>query len=177
MPFGRSALLTMRGAPCRQVGVRASALPHAPHIAAHRPPLAGGCDTRAVIASLVERFYAVLWNMWDDSAVEEVLAPDFHFRGSLGQTVEGRDGWRTYRDMIRDGSADFHNEVTDLVVSGERAAARLKYTGTHTGPLLGLDPTGRRFVYSGAAFFTASGGVLAEAWVLGDVESLRVQLS
>jgi predicted Zn-dependent protease len=68
----------------------------------------------------------------------------------LGQTVEGRDGWRRYRDMIRSGSADFHNQVVDLVVSGERAAARLEYSGTHTGPLLGISHTGRRFNYSGA---------------------------
>ncbi len=129
-----------------------------------------------MIESLVGRFYSVLWNQWDDLAVDEVLAPNFHFRGSLGQTVEGRDGWRSYRDMIRAGSADFSNRVTDLVVSEDRAAARLEYTGTHTGPLVGLEPTGRRFTYSGAAFFTASGEVLVEAWVLGDLESLRAQL-
>lgn len=129
-----------------------------------------------MITSLVRRFYADLWNEWDDSAVDEVLGPGFQFRGSLGQTVEGRGGWRRYRDMIRTGSADFHNEITDLVVAGERAAARLEYTGTHTGPLLGLDPTGKRFTYAGAAFFTASGDMLGEAWVLGDVESLRAQL-
>lgn len=138
--------------------------------------LAGGGDAGVVIAPLVRRFYNVLWNQWDDSAVEEILAPGFRFRGSLGQTVEGRGGWRRYRDTIRAGSADFHNEIADLVVSGERAAARLEYSGTHTGPLLGLDPTGRRFGYSGAAFFAASGGALVEAWVLGDLEALRAQL-
>ncbi len=129
-----------------------------------------------MITSLVRRFYADLWNAWDDSAVEAVLAADLRFRGSLGQTVHGRDGWRGYRDVVRAGSEDFHNEVVDLVVSGARAAARLEYSGTQTGPLLGLDPTGRRFAYAGAAFFTESEGRLVDIWVLGDVESLRRQL-
>ena len=129
-----------------------------------------------MIADLVTRFYAELWNRWDDAAVEELLSPDFRFRGSLGQTVEGRNGWRGYRDMIRSGSGDFHNEIIDLVVAEERAAARLEYSGTHTGPLLGLAPTGRRFRYSGAAFFAASAGRLVEAWVLGDLKSLEEQL-
>lgn len=127
-------------------------------------------------ADLVGRFYADLWNRWDDAAVEDVLAPDFRFRGSLGETVVGPDGWRGYRDLVRGGSADFHNEVVGLVVEGPRAAARLDYSGTHTGPLLGHEPTGRRFSYAGAAFFTAAGDRLAEAWVLGDLAGLEEQL-
>lgn len=129
-----------------------------------------------MVAELVHRFYTDLWNRWDDSAVEELLSPDFRFRGSLGQMVEGREGWRAYRDMIRGGSGDFHNEVIDLVVADKRGAARLEYSGTHTGPLLGFDPTGRRFSYAGAAFFTASADHLTEAWVLGDLKALSAQL-
>ena len=71
-----------------------------------------------MIGHLVQRFYADLWNRWDDAAVEDVLSVDISFRGSLGEVVSGRDGWRGYRDMVRDGSRDFHNEIVDLVVSG-----------------------------------------------------------
>lgn len=130
-----------------------------------------------MIADLVQRFYTDLWNRWDDALVGDVLSPDFLFRGSLGQEVQGRDGWRRYRDLIRQGSSDFHNEIIDLVVAEDHAAARLEYSGTHTGPILGFNPTGRRFSYSGAAFFTASDASLTEAWVLGDLQSLSAQLS
>ncbi|HTW04846.1 MAG TPA: ester cyclase [Streptosporangiaceae bacterium] len=125
---------------------------------------------------LVMRFYDSLWNQWDDDAVEDTLAPDFRFRGSLGDQTVGRDGWRTYRDKIRLASPDFHNEVVDLVVAGDRAAARLLYRGTHSGPLLGIAPTGRSFSYAGAAFFAVAGNSLSEAWVLGDLAALRAQL-
>ena len=67
--------------------------------------------------------------------------------------------------------------MVTLVCEGSSAAARLTYTGTHTGPLLGLPATGRRFEYAGAAFFTATDGLLTSAWVLGDLASLREQLS
>jgi predicted ester cyclase len=128
------------------------------------------------IAGLVERFYRELWNRWDDSAVEDTLSPVFTFRGSLGQTTAGRQGWRQYRDLVRAGSADFHNEILELVCEGQRAAARLRYTGTHTGVLLGLPATGRRFEYAGAAFFAADHRWLTGAWVLGDLDGLRRQL-
>ena len=127
-------------------------------------------------AELVHSFYDDLWNRWDDALVHTVLAPSFEFRGSLGTSTAGRDGWRAYRDQIRAGSSDFHNTVVTLVCEGPSAAARLRYSGTHTGPLLGLAATGRRFEYAGAAFFTIVDGHLASAWVLGDLDGLRGQL-
>jgi steroid delta-isomerase-like uncharacterized protein len=125
---------------------------------------------------LVDRFYTEAWNRWDDSAVTGLLAEDFLFRGSLGDEVRGRDGWRGYRDKIRAAVPDFHNEVVDLVVSGDRAAARLVYSGHHHGELLGVRGTGGWISYSGAAFFTARDGFLVQAWVLGDLATLRRQL-
>jgi predicted ester cyclase len=128
------------------------------------------------IADLVHSFYDDLWNRWDDALVDAVLAPSFAFRGSLGTTTVGLDEWRGYRDTVRAGSADFHNDVVTLVCDGSSAAARLVYSGTHTGPLLGVSATGRRFEYAGAAFFTVVDGLLASAWVLGDLAGLRDQL-
>lgn len=131
----------------------------------------------APTAELVHSFYADLWNRWDDDLVDSVLAPSFEFRGSLGTSTIGRDGWRAYRDTVRTGSADFHNKIVTLVCDGSSAAARLLYSGTHTGPLLGVEATGRRFDYAGAAFFTAAEGLLTSAWVLGDLQALRGRLS
>lgn len=134
-------------------------------------------DVAAPISDLIVRFYEDLWNAWDDAAVEHVLAADFAFRGTLGAETVGRDGWRSYRDTIRSAAPDFRNEILDLVVDGERGAARLRYTGTHQGPMLGIAATGRPFVYHGAAFFDAHAGLLVRAWVLGDLDGLRQQLA
>ena len=65
----------------------------------------------AVIAELVRSFYDDLWNRWDDALVPTVLSPTFEFRGSLGTVSIGRDGWLDYRQVVRSGSADFHNEL------------------------------------------------------------------
>lgn len=139
---------------------------------------------------LVRRFYDELWNRWDDAAVDELLDEAFAFRGSLGDEVRGRDGFRRYRDKVRAAFPDFHNEILDLVTGpgagsgpggagahGERAAVRLRYSGHHRGEVLGVAPTGTSVVYQGAAFFTASDGRLREVWVLGDVDALRRQLA
>lgn len=129
-----------------------------------------------MIERLVADFYGRAWNRWDDRIVEEILALDFAFRGSLGDAVHGRDGWRDYRDVVRAAVPEFHNEVVDLVVEGDRAAARLRYTGHQQGTLLGVPGCGGPIDYAGAAFFTAAGGMLVDAWVLGDLDALRRQL-
>jgi len=129
------------------------------------------------VEQLIRQFYDDLWNRWEDEAVHDLLDEDFAFRGSLGNETRGWGEWRSYRDNIRAGASDFHNEILTLIVNGGHAAARLRYTGTHTGPLAGLRPTGRRFAYEGAAFFTGERGRLTSAWVLGDLMALREQLA
>jgi predicted ester cyclase len=128
------------------------------------------------ITDLVLRFYRDAWNPWDDLAIDELLAEDFVFRGSLGDEARGRDGFRAYRDKVRAAFPDFHNEVQDLVADGQRAAVRLLCTGRQDGELFGIEATGRRVAYEAAAFFRASHTALLEAWVLGDVAGLRAQL-
>lgn len=130
----------------------------------------------ATIEDLVGRFYDDLWNRWDDEAVEQVLTADFAFRGSMGIQTRSPDGWRGYRDAIRQASPDFRNEVIELVAAPGQAAARLRYSGHHQGLLAGIPGTGRWFEYAGAAFFTSLEGKLASAWVLGDLDGLRRQL-
>jgi predicted ester cyclase len=125
---------------------------------------------------MVRRFYDELWNRWDEGAVDEILAPAFEFRGSLGDVTLGPDQWRGYRDKIRAAVPDFHNEIVELVSSQGRAAARLVYSGHHFGMLLGHQGRGAAIRYEGAAFFRFASGRLAAAWVLGDVDALRRQL-
>ena len=50
---------------------------------------------------LIERFYAHIWNLWDDAAVADLLDERFIFRGSLGDEATGQKGFRGYRDKIR----------------------------------------------------------------------------
>ncbi|MBX9978465.1 MAG: ester cyclase [Mycobacterium gordonae] len=130
-----------------------------------------------LVCDLVTRFYRRLWNEWDDAAVGDTLAPGITFRGSLGQTTVGLDAWRSYRDQIHRAAPDFHNELLDLITTHNRAAARLRYTGTHRATLLDIPATGRVFSYTGAAFFTVANGLITDIWVLGDLDGLRQQLA
>jgi predicted ester cyclase len=109
-------------------------------------------------ADLVRRFYGKAWNRWDDTVVDELLAEGFAFRGSLGDEVHGRSGWRAYRDAVRSAIPDFHNEIVELIVAPGQAAARLRYTGHHQGVLLANRAAGRRSSMRGRPSFAAPMG-------------------
>ena len=93
---------------------------------------------------LVRRYYEEMWNRWDFALADGLVAEGVAFRGSLGQSVEGRDGFKEYVRAVRRAFPDFHNHVEELVAEGDRVVARLTDTGTHTGTLFDIAPTGRR---------------------------------
>ena len=119
---------------------------------------------------LVRRFYDELWNAWRLDLAGEIVASDLRFRGSLGMTASGRAEFLEYVESVRSAFPDWHNEVEDLITAGGRVAARLTWTGTHRGEFAGLEATGRRVEYAGAALFTVRDELIAEAWVVGDTQ-------
>ena len=126
---------------------------------------------------LVTRFYAEVWNAWNHDSAYELLHPKLTFRGSLGRRTQGVPEFLDYVAEVRGAFPDFHNQVDDLALDGPRAIARLTYSGTHRGDVLGFSPTGNRIRYSGIAWFTCSEGRIVDGFVLGDVDALRSQLA
>lgn len=125
---------------------------------------------------LVRRYYEQLWNRWEVSLAAELLAPDFRFRGSLGDEVTGIDAFVGYMNKVRAAFPDYHNEIVELVADGDRVAARLEYRGRHEGELFGIQGSGGSVRYAGSAHFRVADGKLAQAWVLGDLNGLLRQL-
>jgi steroid delta-isomerase-like uncharacterized protein len=125
---------------------------------------------------LVRRYYEEMWNRWDFALADGLVAEGVAFRGSLGQSVQGRDGFKEYMRAVRRAFPDFYNRVEELVAEGDRVVARLTYTGTHAGDLFSIAPTGRRVSYAGVALFRIVSGQIAEGWVLGDLQDPVRQL-
>lgn len=135
-----------------------------------------GATLSATAQALVERFYRVVWNEADEAAARRMLAPDFAFRGSLGPQLSGPDGFIRYLRSVHAALGNFVCTIEDLIATEDRAAARMKFSGTHRAKLFGVEPSGRAVEWSGAAFFRIRGEVIAELWVLGDLDAVRQQL-
>jgi predicted ester cyclase len=128
------------------------------------------------IHDLVRVFYEELWNESDLGVAERILHQDVAFRGSVGVGASGRKGVCDYVVMVTKALSGYRCDVESLITEGDRAAARVRFSGVHVGEFLGHPPTGRRVEWNGAAFFTAEGNTLRDIWVLGDLDSLHAQL-
>lgn len=63
---------------------------------------------------------------------------------------------------------DLKMSVEDIFSNGPRATAHFKFTGTHTGELLGFKPTGKKVSFSGINLYRFERGKIAEVWNLWD---------
>ena len=129
-----------------------------------------------MVEELVRLFYNRFWNEIDLAQAEEILHPDVMFRGSVGMGARGRSEVCDYVRMVTTALSGYRCDVELLIADGDSAAAKVRFSGLHTGDFLGYAPTGRRVEWIGAAFFTVEENQLRDIWVLGDLETLRAQL-
>jgi steroid delta-isomerase-like uncharacterized protein len=129
-----------------------------------------GTEDPVAHEAVVRRFYDELWNRWRLEIVDEVVSPALRFRGSLGSVHEGREDFKRYVASVRATFPDWHNRIDEMVATGSRVVTRMTWSGTHRGVLGGVEPTGARVEYSGAAFFRLIDGLIDEAWVVGDTQ-------
>jgi predicted ester cyclase len=120
---------------------------------------------------LVRRFYDGLWNEWRFELIDELLAPEIRFRGSRGTVMTGRAAFRRYAEATHAAFADWHNQIDELLAVDDRVVTRMTWTGTHTGWFGSIEPSGARVSYVGAGFFRVAGGLIDEAWIVGDTHA------
>jgi steroid delta-isomerase-like uncharacterized protein len=125
---------------------------------------------------LIRVWYEQMWNRWDKTVFSGILAEDIIFRGSLGNVIAGHEGVGSYMDIIQKAFPDFCNHIEETITEGDKSFARLRYTGTHRGTVFGIEPTGKKIEYMGAAVFTFRNRKISNVWVLGDVYGLIQQL-
>lgn len=76
-----------------------------------------------------------------------------------------------------DAVPDFHWDIQDIIVQGDRIAARLVDTGTPIAPWNGFAPTGASVKFEEVGFYQIVDGRFKTMWYLMDVDLIRRQLA
>jgi predicted ester cyclase len=71
---------------------------------------------------------------------------------------------------------DVQARVEDRIVAGDKVVARMVLSATHTQPLQGVAPTGRRFTLRTIDIWRVENGKFAEHWDIVDYQGLQKQL-
>lgn len=126
--------------------------------------------------NLVTAFYERIWNAGDLDAASDLLIEDFSFRGSLGAELRGREAFKDYVRSVRGALANYRCDILACVSEGERAFAKMRFSGLHVAPFRGYLATGLPVQWLGAALFCFERQAIAELWVLGDLAGLDAVL-
>jgi steroid delta-isomerase-like uncharacterized protein len=126
---------------------------------------------------IVRRFYEQIWNRGDLDAIPEICHREMTFRGSLGDSKRGREGFADYVRYVRSALGDYRCDIEETVCEGERVFAKMSFVGIHSNEFLGYVPTRKTVSWAGAALFTIENGRIRNLWVLGDLHGLIRQLS
>ncbi len=127
--------------------------------------------------AIVRRLYeAAFTHTGDLSVIDEFVAEDFVDHAGPPGLPPGREGFRQAALAWRHAFPDIALQVDALVAQGNTVALAWTGTGTHSGELMGIPPTGVVGQVVGMSFNRIVDGRLVERWGNSDDLGLLQQL-
>jgi steroid delta-isomerase-like uncharacterized protein len=124
----------------------------------------------------VVRAFVDAWNTKDLDRFDELMAENAQLTVG-GSTISCSPvATREIAEHWFNGFPDYHFELVHLIAEGDMVAALMPFSGTHTGPVLDLPPTGRSVRVSEMVFFRIHDDKIVEAWEEWDEHGMRRQL-
>ena len=131
------------------------------------------CAAEAVGTALLDKYLAAV-NAHDTSSFGQI-----HTESYIQHSGRGPSGLPAQIENFRGLFArmpDVQAKVEDRVIAGDKVVARMSFSATHTQPLQGIAPTGRRFTLRTIDIWRVENGKFAEHWDIVDYQGLQKQL-
>lgn len=127
--------------------------------------------------TVTERLFQEVFNHGRLDLIDELVAEDAVEHEALPiSTGEMRMDLRAWISELRRAFPDYHIEVEELIGEGDKVVALERITGTNSGPLLGIPPTGRRFCIDAIDVMRVDDGKVVEHWGISDSTTMVRQL-
>ncbi len=174
MNHSRSFLLPLAAATFSFIGAIS------PRAAAQSPTPAArntGATMPTAQAITIHRFYEECLNQNHPELIPELFTPGIIIHSTNDTTVStGFPAVHQTVSRVRAMFPDQHFTVDDVVVNGDKAAARWSMTATNTAPIAGIPPTGRPITQHAIVFYRFEGDKIAELWLQMDQLGVLLQV-
>ena len=129
-------------------------------------------DSKTIVQQLLEDPWKCNWGV-----IDEYLAPGYIGHDpSQPQPIRGIDGLKANFQQYIDAFTGAHITVIEQIAEDDVIASRWTASGTHTGEIAGIAPTGKDVTISGITISKLEGGRVIEEWVNWDTFGMLVQL-
>ncbi len=126
--------------------------------------------------AVVRRFVEEVQNNRDWAAYDELNDPDFVNLSAPPGVPADREGGKVFLGGFMSAFADARWTIDDMIAEGDRVATKKTFTGTHTGDLNGIPPTGSRVTVQYVDILRLRDGRIIEHWLSMDQLSFMQQL-
>jgi steroid delta-isomerase-like uncharacterized protein len=125
--------------------------------------------------TLIRAHYNAMINWFEPDAVRQQIADDF-FDHQSGRHMSAEDQI-AYAQEMHAAFSELSVTLNDVIAEGERVAVRVTWRGTHVANYCGIEPTGKRFEFTGIVFWRVREGKIVERWAEVEFSALIAQLS
>ena len=128
-------------------------------------------ENKAIVRRLFEEM-----NRGNLDAADEIFADDFvnHSPGPGG--TPDREGLKQYIARIHASFPDYHYHVEDMIAEGDKVVYRFLMSGTDTGGIMGMPPTGKQVKAESIGILRFAHGKAVERWNIPDTLGMLQQL-
>jgi predicted ester cyclase len=120
-------------------------------------------ENKALVRRLFEEFNK------GKAAAMAAIDRSIDMRGDLKDFKQKESEWY-------DAFPDMHVTIDDMVAEGDKVAARVTWTGTHKGEIMGIPPTNKKVTFSLITISRIAGGKIVEDHGQFDALGLMRQL-
>jgi predicted ester cyclase len=100
----------------------------------------------------------------DFTVFDELFADNYIDHTPQQGGAADKEGTRTLYRAIRSAFPDFHAEIHWQAADGDLVTTYKTYHGTHRGPFLGIEPTGRKIHFETVDAMRVKEGKIVEHW-------------
>jgi steroid delta-isomerase-like uncharacterized protein len=125
---------------------------------------------------LAQRIVDEVWTQHKLEVIDEVVAGDFVGTSPTDGEFRGPAGFRQLVERYISAFPNASMRITEIVAEGDMVATHWTATGTHTGELMGIAPTGRDVTVEGIQFDRIRDGKIVESHGLFDALGLLQQI-
>ncbi|PWC85198.1 ester cyclase [Azospirillum sp. TSH100] len=127
--------------------------------------------------TVVRRFNEEVIAGGDRAAFEKLMAPGFVNRSApAGAPADAESMWNTFQNVLRPALAGLTVTIHDQVGEGDKVTTRKTISGTHVGPFLGVEATGRQVSIDVIDIVRVEDGRYAEHWGINTLAAVLTSL-
>ena len=125
----------------------------------------------------LQKIDSEIWSTGNVSLYDEILSPEFVAHNvDIGEDIIGIEAQKEAITSLLTAFPDIKPTIDETIIKGDKYVEKWTVTGTHTGPLTELPPTGKKVKFSGVTIRHVVDGKISEEWVFYNQAALMTQL-